>query len=85
VSEPLEAALADALAPLVRRLVREEVRRVQLEWRWLSTRRAAQLLDVSEAAIRQRVARGRLPARRLDGHLYFDIRDLDEAVRRNGG
>jgi hypothetical protein len=84
VSEPLAAALAEVLEPLIRRLVREEVRRAGLEWRWRSVRQAAQLLDVSEAAVRQRAARGRLSAQKLDGHLYFDVRDLEDTIRRNG-
>lgn len=42
------------------------------------------LLGVSAAAIRQRVLRGQLPARRLEGRLYLDINDLDAAIEGNG-
>ena len=60
---------------MVAALVRDEVRRAELEWRWLSVRQAADLLDITEAAVRQRISRGRLSAKRLDGRVYVDRRD----------
>jgi hypothetical protein len=81
VSEPLAAAVSDAVEPLVRRLVREEVRRVEHEWRWRTPAQAGQLLGISAAAVRQRVSRGQLPGRRLEGRVYLDINDLDLAIK----
>jgi hypothetical protein len=69
------------MEPLVRRLVREEVRRVAYEWRWRTPVQAGELLGISAAAIRQRVARGQLPATRLEGRLYLDVHDLDLAIK----
>jgi hypothetical protein len=64
----------------VRRLVREEVRRADLTWRWRTPAEAGELLGISAAAVRQRVVRGQLPARRLEGRLYLDINDLSIAI-----
>jgi hypothetical protein len=80
MSEPLAEAMAEALTPLVRRLVREELARAKLGWRWRTPKQAGALLGTSAAAIRQRIARGHLPARRLEGRLYLDIDDLDTAI-----
>ena len=79
--EPLAAAIADALEPLVRRLVREEVRRAGLAWHWRTPEQAGELLGISAAAVRQRVVRGELPAKKLEGRLYLDISDLDLAIK----
>lgn len=81
MSEPLTTALGDVLEPLVRRLVREEVRRAGHEWRWRTPAQAGELLGISAAAVRQRVVRGQLPARRLEGRLYLDVNDLDLAIK----
>jgi hypothetical protein len=80
MSEPLAAALAQALQPLVEALIRDEVRRAGLEWRWATAERAGELLGISAAAVRQRVLRGQLPARRLDGRVYLDVRELDATI-----
>ena len=80
-ADHLVYALAEALEPLVRRLVREEVRRAEYEWRWRTPAEAGELLGISAAAIRQRVVRGQLPARKLEGRLYLDVNDLDLAIK----
>jgi hypothetical protein len=59
---------------------REEVRRVEHEWKWRTPDQAGELLGISAAAVRQRVVRGQLPARRLEGRVYLDINDLDLAI-----
>jgi hypothetical protein len=79
-AEPLASALAEALGPTLRRLVREELARARLEWRWRTPEEAGELLGISAAAIRQRVARGHLQARKLEGRLYLDIKDLDSEI-----
>ncbi len=80
-NEPIVEAIAQALEPLVRRIVREEVRRAAHDWRWRSPAQAGELLGISAAAVRQRVVRGQLPARKLEGRLYLDINDLDLAIK----
>jgi hypothetical protein len=72
--------LAEALEPLVHRIVREEVRRKELEWRWRTPVQAGEMLGISAAAVRQRVARGQLVAKRLEGRLYLNVNDLDHAI-----
>ena len=47
----------------------------------LDTAQAGELLGISAAAVRQRVVRGQLPARKLEGRLYLDVNDLDLAIR----
>jgi excisionase family DNA binding protein len=81
VSDDLTTAVAQALEALIRRLVAEEVRPAEREWRWRTPEQAGELLGISSAAVRQRVARGQLPATKLEGRLYLDVRDLDLAIR----
>jgi hypothetical protein len=75
MSDSLAAALSEALELLIRRLVQEEVRRAEHEWRWLTPEQAGELLGISPAAVRQRVVRGQLPAKKLEGRVYLDIHD----------
>jgi DNA-directed RNA polymerase specialized sigma24 family protein len=84
----LAAALLDAAEPLrplvrqvIREIVREELTRVEMTWRWLTAEQAGELLGISAAAVRQRVQRGQLRARKLEGRVYLDVRDLDCAIR----
>ena len=81
MTELLAAALAETLEPILGRLVRDEIRRADLAWRWRTPEQAGELLGISGAAVRQRVARGQLPATKLEGRLYLDVRDLDLAIR----
>jgi hypothetical protein len=81
VSEALVAAILDALLPSLRRMVRDEVVRAEVEWRWRTAEQAGELLGVSGAAVRQRVRRGQLPGHRFDGRVYLDVRDLDNLIR----
>lgn len=76
----LQESLVDALKPTVQRLVREEVERAKLQWRWASVKRTAELLDLSEAAVRARCERGQLPYRKLDGRLFVDLVELDRQM-----
>jgi excisionase family DNA binding protein len=81
VTDTLSESFSQLLEALVRRVVREEMRRAELEWRWRTTPQAAALLGISDAAVRQRVRRKQLPAYRLDGRVYFDARELDALIR----
>jgi len=76
----IDQALLDLLRPLVRQLVREEVKRAKLEWRWVPVARAAELLGISEAAARRRVLRGQLPGKRVEGRVYVDMERLDRQI-----
>jgi hypothetical protein len=76
----LNESIGEALEPLLRRLVREEVERAKLQWRWRSVRQAAELLDLTEKAIQLRCWRGQLPCRKLDGRLYVDMLELDRQI-----
>lgn len=78
----LDAALVETLRPMVARLVREEVQKAGLAWRWQSVRQAAKTLDTSEASIRKRAQRGQLPTRKLNGRLYVDMETLDRQMAR---
>jgi DNA-directed RNA polymerase specialized sigma24 family protein len=76
----LQETITAALEPLLRRLVREEVERAKLQWRWRSVKQAAELLGLSEHAVHIRCARGQLPCRKLDGRLYIDMLELDRLL-----
>lgn len=78
----LEDELRQILEPLVRELVRDEVERAKLRWRWQSVRQAAETLDLSVDAVHQRVSRGKLPHRKLDGRVYIDMDALDRQLER---
>jgi hypothetical protein len=80
--DELEDALAEALAPMLKKMVAEEVERAKFRWRWQSVKQAAITLDMSEAAIRQRARRRQIPARKLDGRLYVDMEALDRQLAR---
>jgi hypothetical protein len=76
----LQESISEALEPLVRRLVRDEVERARMQWRWRSVRQAAEILDLSENAIRIRCSKQQLPCRKLDGRLYIDMVELDRQL-----
>lgn len=76
----IDQALLELLRPLVREIVREEVKRAKLEWRWQPVARAAELLGISERAARTRVLRGQLPGKRVEGRVYVDMEKLDRQI-----
>ena len=78
----IDDALRELITPLVRALVRDEIRREREQWRWASVEQAAERLDMSRSAIYSRVQRNQLPARRLDGRLYIDMRAVDALIDR---
>lgn len=82
--EPVALALAEALKPLVRQLVREEVR-LQLDEcspRWLTVAQAAVRIGIGESAVRERIRRGMLVGRKWEGRWYVASADLDSAIER---
>jgi excisionase family DNA binding protein len=50
------------------------------EPRWLTTREAAESLGITDRAVRQRITRGRLPARRQGRDYLIDSLDLKETA-----
>ena len=80
VSEQLVAGLVEAIEPLVRRLVREEIERERTRWRWLSVRQAAELLDTTPAGIYKRVQRGQLPVKHVGSKIVIDAEALDHQL-----
>ena len=53
--------------------------------KWGGTRKAAEHLDTTRSAIRNRVARGQLPYRKLGGRLMFDLDELDQLLENGPG
>jgi len=76
----VEQALLELLRPLVRQEVRREVERAKLQWRWQPVARAAELLGISEHAVRQRVLRGQLVGKKEHGRVYVDMEALDNRI-----
>lgn len=77
----IDEALVELLRPLVREVVREEVgREERYRWRWASVRQAAEILDMSEEAVRMRVKRDQLPSVLLDGRRYVDLVEVDRQM-----
>jgi len=76
----------EAFLELVRPIVREEVARaLQRErdrWRWASVRQASERLDMSQSAIYNRIRRGQLPHKKLDGRVFIDMTAVDRILDR---
>jgi hypothetical protein len=53
--------------------------------KWGGTRKAADHLDTTCSSIRNRVARGQLPYRKLGGRLMFDLDELDQLLENGPG
>jgi excisionase family DNA binding protein len=77
--EDFERLLTEA----VRREVERQLVPVRQEFAWVSTKEAAELLGVTPRAVRDKVRRGLLPGRRLDGHVYIERAKLADAIRRS--
>lgn len=82
MNDRLAESLIELLRPVIREVVRDELRRERESWRWASVRQAAERLDVSEHAIHQRVSRGQLPHRKLEGRVYIDMKAVDQRLDR---
>ena len=53
--------------------------------RWLSTKQAADYLNLSPNALRIWVCRGKIRAYKLGSRLKFRVRDIDYFLQRKGG
>lgn len=79
----LELELLDALRPTIVEIVREEVERARLDWRWRTPEQLGDLLGVTAAAIRERCRRSQLPALKDEtGHWLIDLEEYDRRLRR---
>jgi hypothetical protein len=78
----IDEALLELLRPLVLELVQEEVKRAKLGMRWVPVKKAAELLGISEPALRQRVKAGSVPGKNVEGRVYVDMLALDEQIGR---
>lgn len=76
----LDEALIELLRPLVKQLVHDEVERARMEWRWQPAARVAELLGISEDAVRHRVRKGQLPGKTVDRRVYVDMQELDRQL-----
>jgi hypothetical protein len=86
VSESLAIAVADALEPLIRRLVREELKLLLEEQSptWLTVAQAATRIGIGESAVRERIRRGLLEGRKWHGRWYVRSADIDLAIEDAG-
>ena len=53
--------------------------------KWVGTEKAAQHIDTTRSGIRNRVARGQIPYRKLGGRLMFDLDELDQLLENGPG
>jgi hypothetical protein len=65
---------------LIEAKVEEILRRRRPERRWAGVREAAQLLGISERALRGRISRGRVPVRHHGRSVLVDLVALDEKL-----
>jgi excisionase family DNA binding protein len=77
-----EQALGE-LRAFVRGMIEEALAEHREQGRWLTVDGAAAYLGTTPAAIRHRVAAGRLPAHRQGRRLLFDRRELDRVLERS--
>ena len=75
-----DEALLALLTPVVRRLVREELRHAQAEQRWLPAAEAAERLGLSSEAVRRRVLRGQLPGKTLNRKVFVDMAETERLL-----
>jgi DNA-directed RNA polymerase specialized sigma24 family protein len=80
----LDESLRELIQPIVdeavERKLREEIQRLQPPHRWLTIVQAAERFGIQEAAVRQRIRRGQLASRMLDGRRYVDIEEHDRRL-----
>jgi Helix-turn-helix domain len=68
----------------IERLIVERVRGVldaDKRFGWVTLDQAAQLLGTTADALRKRIERGSLPARKFEGRWYIEVAVLDRLIR----
>jgi hypothetical protein len=76
----IEAALVELLAPLMRRMIREELAQQATKQGWVSPKKAAEILGLPVGVVYQRARRGKLPSRHVGRNLYIDLDALDATL-----
>jgi len=77
----LEEELRLILTPLVREVVREELASRETKRGWVSARKAAEEIGVTEAAIYKRIQRDQIPHKHIGRTVYVDLDSLGDALR----
>lgn len=78
--EPLAVAIADRVAELLDKPTQT------VRPRWVGYKECAAYLDLTETALRQRVAGGQVPPQcltKLAGSVRFDLEEIDKWMLRN--
>jgi Helix-turn-helix domain len=81
-ADHLIATLVQTLHPVIRGIVREEVRVVVEERlpRWLTVEQASERIGIGPSAVRERIRRGLLPARKWQARWYVDSDEIDRCI-----
>ena len=82
MSESLETSVVDALTALIQGVVRDELCAAleRATPKWLTTEEAGARIGISASAVRERIRRGGLPAKRWNGRLYIAAASIDRAI-----
>jgi predicted transcriptional regulator len=73
IRELVREVVREEIETRVEAAVRSEITRLQAPRRWATVSQTAVLLGIGEAAVRQRIRRGQLDSRVLDGRRYVDL------------
>jgi len=73
----------DALRALVREEVAAALRERRDGQRWMTVKETAEYLGCSEVAIRRRISRGRIPAKKQGRSVLIDRQALDRELERS--
>jgi excisionase family DNA binding protein len=73
----------DELRHFVRSEIEVALRVNRDERRWLTVRETASYLGVSETAVRRRISKGRVPAKRQGRSIVVDREELDREIERS--
>jgi hypothetical protein len=82
--ERLAQAFSTDVVGAIERLIVERVRDaldVDERFGWVTLDQAAQLLGATADALRKRIERGTLPARKFERRWYIDVAVLDRLIR----
>jgi excisionase family DNA binding protein len=85
--ERLAQAFSTDVVAAIERLIVERVRGVldaDGRFGWVTLDEAAQLLGTTADALRKRIERGTLPARKFGGRWYIEVAVLDRLIRGGG-
>lgn len=78
--ELIREVVREELADQAEAAVRAEIMRLEKPRRWLTVAQAAERLGLSQGGVRQRIKRGQLDSRMLDGRRYVDMEALQRRL-----